>query len=388
MEGDDLTDTGTHIHVGAARLAVLTLFLVNGVAGASWFVRIPDVQESLRLSNALLGVTLLGLPAGAVIAMPLAGLATARVGSRRIALIGAFIVCIGVGLLGFADSAAIVAATLALFGIGNGAMDVAMNAQGVEAENYAEHSLMSQFHGGFSVGGIAGAASGGFFASHGVAVQPHLLGVGIVCALATLAISRFLLPKAAEHEHADAPALTLRAPWPIVLLGIVGFCAMLTEGAMSDWTAVYLRDIGAGAGLAATGYALFSITMAAGRLSGDRVIDAIGGQRLIRTGGAVAAIGIVLAMLLHDIPAALIGFGLVGIGVATIAPIVYSTAGRSRIVPPGTAIATATTIGYLGFLAGPPLIGLTSGLTGLRWALMVVVVMLGVMVTLAGAMEH
>lgn len=388
MEGDDLTVSGNHINIGAARLAVLTLFVINGIAGASWFVRIPDVQESIGLSNALLGVTLLGLPAGAVIAMPIAGLAISRVGSRRIALIGAFTTCLGVALLGFADRTVIVAATLVLFGIGNGAMDVAMNAQGVEVESYADHSLMSQFHGGFSVGGIVGAASGGFLASHGVAVQPHLLGVGIICGLATLAIARLLLPKAAEHEHADTPSLTLRAPRPIVLLGVVAFCAMLTEGAMSDWTAVYLRDIGAGAGVAAAGYTLFSITMAAGRLTGDRAIDAIGGQRLIRIGGGVAAAGIMLAMLLHNIPAALIGFGLVGIGVATIAPIVYSTAGRSRLIPPGTAIAAATTIGYLGFMAGPPLIGLTAGLTGLRWALTVVVVMLSVMVTLARAMEH
>ncbi len=388
MEGNDLTGTATHIHIGAARLAVLTLFFINGLAGASWFVRIPDVQDSIGLSNALLGVTLLGLPAGAVVAMPIAGLMTNRVGSRRIALIGAVIACVGVALIGVANNAALLAAMLVVFGIGNGAMDIGMNAQGVEVESYAEHSLMSQFHGAFSVGGIAGAASGGFLASHGVDVQPHLAGIGLICFIATLVIARLLLPRPAEHEHADAPALTLRAPWPIVLLGIIAFCAMLTEGAMSDWTAVYLRDIGAGAGLAASGYALFSITMAIGRLSGDRAIDALGGRRLIRIGGVVAAGGILLAMVLHTVPAALIGFGLVGIGVATIAPIVYSTAGRSRLIPPGTAIAAATTIGYLGFMAGPPVIGLTAGLTGLRWALTVVVAMLGAMVMLARSMEH
>ena len=388
MEGNDLTGTATHIHIGAARLAVLTLFFINGLAGASWFVRIPDVQDSIGLSNALLGVTLLGLPAGAVVAMPIAGLMTNRVGSRRIALIGAVIACVGVALVGVANNAALLAAMLVVFGIGNGAMDIGMNAQGVEVENYAEHSLMSQFHGAFSVGGIAGAASGGFLASHGVDVQPHLAGIGLICFIATLVIARLLLPRPAEHEHADAPALTLRAPWPIVLLGIIAFCAMLTEGAMSDWTAVYLRDIGAGAGLAASGYALFSITMAIGRLTGDRAIDALGGRRLIRIGGVVAAGGILLAMVLHTVPAALIGFGLVGIGVATIAPIVYSTAGRSRLIPPGTAIAAATTIGYLGFMAGPPVIGLTAGLTGLRWALTVVVAMLGAMVMLARSMEH
>lgn len=388
MEGNDLTGTATHIHIGAARLAVLTLFFINGLAGASWFVRIPDVQDSIGLSNALLGVTLLGLPAGAVVAMPIAGLMTNRVGSRRIALIGAVIACVGVALIGVANNAALLAAMLVVFGIGNGAMDIGMNAQGVEVESYAEHSLMSQFHGAFSVGGIAGAASGGFLASHGVDVQPHLAGIGLICFIATLVIARLLLPRPAEHEHADAPALTLRAPWPIVLLGIIAFCAMLTEGAMSDWTAVYLRDIGAGAGLAASGYALFSITMAIGRLSGDRAIDALGGRRLIRIGGVVAAGGILLAMVLHTVPAALIGFGLVGIGVATIAPIVYSTAGSSRLIPPGTAIAAATTIGYLGFMAGPPVIGLTAGLTGLRWALTVVVAMLGAMVMLARSMEH
>lgn len=358
------------------------------MAGANWFVRIPAVQDALGLSNATLGLVLLGMPAGAIMTMPVAGALVARFGSRQVAVVGALVDCVAVALLGFTSSAAVLAATLFLFGVGNGAMDVGMNAQGVVVERGYGRPIMSSFHAWFSIGGIAGALFGGLMAGRGVGVGPHLLGVGLAGAVATLATARLLLPATAERASDDEHHLSLRAPRPVVVLGLIAFCAMLAEGAMADWTAVYLRDIGAGAGLAATGYAVFSVTMTLGRLAGDRVTAALGGARLVQAGGLVAAAGLLLTVIVHRTLAALAGFALVGAGVATIAPIVYSTAGRSRGVAPGTAIAAATTIGYLGFMAGPPLIGLVAGLVTLRWALLVVVVLLLAMVAMAGIVNR
>lgn len=366
----------------------MIFFFVNGFAGANWFVRIPAVQGALGLSNAALGLVLLGLPAGAIVTMPLAAALVARFGSRRVAVAGGVVDCLGVALLGLAGSALGLAATLVLFGIGNGAMDIGMNAQGVAVERGYGRPIMSSFHGWFSIGGIGGALFGGLMAQRGVGVGPHLLGIGLAGGAATLIMARWLLPAAADRAGADAERLTIRVPRPVVVLGLVAFCAMLAEGAMADWTAVYLRDIGAGAGLAAAGYAVFSVTMTLGRLAGDRATAALGGAWLVRAGGLLASVGLLLTVGVHRTPAALAGFALVGAGVATVAPIVYSTAGRSRGVAPGTAIAAATTIGYLGFMAGPPLIGLVAGLVALRWALLVVVVLLGAMVALAGVVDR
>lgn len=351
-------------------------------------MRIPAVQGALGLSNATLGLVLLGMPAGAIVTMPVAGALVARFGSRRVAVAGALIDCLGVSLLGFAGSALALAVTLFLFGVGNGAMDIGMNAQGVVVERGYGRPIMSSFHAWFSIGGIAGALFGGLMAGQGIGVGPHLLGVGLVGVVATLATARLLLPATAERANDDEHHLSLRAPRPVVVLGLIAFCAMLAEGAMADWSAVYLRDIGAGAGLAATGYAIFSVTMTLGRLAGDRATEALGGARLVQVGGLIAAAGLLLTVIVHRTPAALAGFALVGAGVATIAPIVYSTAGRSRGVAPGTAIAAATTIGYLGFIAGPPLIGLVAGLITLRWALLVVVALLVAMVAMARVVDR
>lgn len=346
------------------------------------------MQDALGMSNATLGLVLLGLPAGAIVTMPVAGALVARFGSREVAVAGALLDCAGVALIGFAGSAPALAAMLFVFGAGNGAMDIGMNAQGVAVERGYRRPIMSSFHAWFSIGGIVGALFGGLMASQGVGVRPHLLGIGLAGAGATLVAARGLLPSSIDRASPEEHRLVLRVPRPVVILGLVAFAGMLTEGAMADWTAVYLRDLGAGAGMAATGYAVFSVTMTLGRLAGDRVTEALGGSALVRAGGLVAAAGLLLATAIHRTPAALAGFALVGVGVAAVAPIVYSTAGRARGVAPGTAIAAATTIGYLGFMAGPPLIGLAAGLVTLRWSLLVVVALLGVMIALAGVIDH
>jgi MFS family permease len=368
-----------------ARIAVLTAFAINGVAGANWFVRIPAVQDDLGLSTAGLGVVLLSLPLGALLAMILSGRLISRAGSRRVVQIGTLGLCLSVALLGLAPNAFALTAVLLLFGLANGAQDVAMNAQGVAVERRYGRSLMSSFHAGWSIGSMAGAAIGGVIAAIGVAPGPHLLVVGLVLAVAGLGTMRWLLPAHIDVgvRQARTPLLP-RVPRAVLLLGLVGFCGLLAEGAMADWSAVYLQDtVGTGAGLAAAGYAVFQVAMTAGRLGGDHLTDRLGAERIVRGGGLLAAGGLGLALLLVQPAGVLVGFVLAGLGLSLIAPIVYSTAGRAGGREPGPAIAATTTIGFTGFLVGPPLIGIVAGVLSLRGALGLVAGLLLVMALLA-----
>lgn len=373
----------------AARLAVATAFAINGLAGGNWFVRIPAVQDDLGLSTAGLGVLLLSLPLGALLAMVLSGRLISQAGSRRVVQVGTLGLCLSVALLGLAPNAFALSLALLLFGLANGAQDVAMNAQGVAVERRYGRSLMSSFHAAWSIGSMSGAAIGGIVAALGVAPGPHLLVVGLVLAVVALVTMPWLLPSHIDVgvRRARTPLLP-RVPRAVLLLGLVGFCGLLAEGAMADWSAVYLQDtVGTGAGLAAAGYVVFQVAMTAGRLSGDRLTDRLGAERIVRGGGLLAAGGLSLALLLSQPAGVLTGFVLAGLGLSLIAPIVYSTAGRAGGREPGPAIAAATTIGFSGFLVGPPLIGIAAGLLTLRGALALVVVLLLIMAALAGVVR-
>jgi MFS family permease len=250
-------------------------------------------------------------------------------------------------------------------------------------------SLMSSFHAAFSIGGIAGSLTGGLAAAAGIGVVSHLAVAGILLGAVALVVPRWLLPSSVDAAGDGAPEFSLRIPRAVIVLGLVGFCALLAEGAMADWTAVYLRDVvGTGAGVAAMGYAVFSVGMALGRLSGDRVMDRTDARAIVRWGGLVAATGLTLSLAV-DVPlVTATGFGLVGIGLAIIVPIAFGTAGKLPEVARGQGIAAVTTLSYLGFLSGPPSIGLIASATSLRVALALVVGLLVGMTLLAGAIRR
>jgi MFS family permease len=248
---------------------------------------------------------------------------------------------------------------------------------------------MSSFHAFFSVGAMVGAIIGGLVAEAGVSTRVHLISVGLILAVVTVFVMRYLLPAEADaRRSATREPVFVRIPRAVLGLGVVGFCALLAEGSMADWSAVYLRHtLDTSPGMAAAGYAVFSLAMTAGRLAGDRVTDELGPVRIIELGGLLAATGVGLALLLANPYVALLGFGLTGIGLAVIVPVVFSSAGRSSIIAPSRAISAVTTTGYLGFMAGPPLIGFISHFVTLRGALVVVVVLSLLMVALAGAVS-
>lgn len=363
---------------------MLAVFFLNGVLVASWFVRIPAVQERLSLGEGALGVALLGSAVGAMAAMPAAGWLISRFGSRPVVL-GAGL-CLGASLLLPALAPGLLALTLALVALGasNGALDVSMNAHGVAVEKGYGRQILSSFHAAFSLGGLAGSALGGLAAAWGAGVFSHFLAVSALSALAFFPAFAAMLPAGAD-AGGGGPAFR----WPtraLLGLGVVSFCVLLGEGAMADWSAVYLEDtLGTGAGLAAAGYAAFSLAMTAGRLAGDRLNRRFGPVALVRSGGALAAAGLGISLAVAHPPAALAGFACAGLGFSIVFPVALSAAGHSGDMPPGSAIAAVSTAGYLGFLVGPPAIGFLAELLGLGGALYLVVALSATIALLSGA---
>lgn len=354
-----------------ARIAVAAIFFLNGVSVASWVVRIPDVQQALTLSAGTLGLALLGAAAGALVAMPFAGRLVSRHGSRAVTVGAALAYAATLALPAVAPSLILLIAALFINGAANGSLNVAMNAQASTVERVHGRPIMSSFHALFSGGGLAGAAGGGMIAAGGASSQLHLAAVGGVMIALVVVAARAMLPASAEWHPPEAEAEAgdegARPGRRVILLGVLAFSVLFAEGAMGDWSAVYLRDVaGAGPGLAASGYAAFSIAMALGRVVGDHLTARLGATRMVGFGALLATAGIALALFDPSTRAIAIGFGAVGAGLATAFPSVLTAASRVPGMKAGAGIAAVATLGYTGLLAGPPLIGFVAQMTNLR----------------------
>lgn len=367
------------------RLAVLTVFFANGVVIGTWVVRIPAIQQRLDLSEGLLGLALLGAAVGALVAMPLVGALVSRFGSRRV--VGATAMLLSLSLISpaLAPSLLFLLPALAMIGAANGGLDVSMNAQAVAVEEGYGRPIMSSFHAAWSFGGLAGAAAGGLLASQGVGPLPHFAAVGVLSAIAFAAAYKKLLPARADASDDGAPAFA-RPTRALMGLGIISFCVLLGEGAMGDWSAVYLNNtLKTGPGFAAAGYAAFSLAMAFGRLFGDRFTERLGPARLVRSCGALAAVGLAIGLAASQPLVALVGFACAGAGFSIVFPVALSAAGRTKGMAAGPALAAVSTTAYTGFLVGPPFIGFVAEWTSLGVALYLVVALSAVIIPLAGA---
>jgi MFS family permease len=283
--------------------------------------------------------------------------------------------CFSLVLPGLAVNAPSLAAALFAFGASAAAMDVSMNAQGVEVEKRLGKPTMSRFHGMFSLGGMVGAGIGGIFAARYIPPVIHFGVSALVYVLAIIVVAPLLLP---THDgvQANRDRVSLRRiPRALLALSAIGFCILLSEGAMADWTAVYLRQVlNAGSGIAAAGYSVFSAAMATFRFLGDLITSRLGPARTVRTGGLVAACGMMWALSAPSAAWAMPGFAAAGAGFSVIIPLVFGGGGRVQSVSPGAGIATVTGIGYIGFIVGPPAIGFASQVFTLRYALGLVVI--------------
>ncbi len=371
-----LARTSASRPVNAAWWGTVVLFLVHGLVVSTWLSRIPAVQSTLRLPNGMLGLTLLSSAVGAVSSIPFTGLLVSRYGSKRVATLASILFSLSLIILGAAFNTLTLSLALLIFGALAAAMDVSMNAQGVEVEKALGAPTMSRFHGMFSLGGMIGAGLGGLAAAHGIHVFAHFTVSAIANSLAIAVVVARTLLATPPHALATEHRLPLgRIPKVLLALSAIGFCILLAEGAMGDWTAVYLKQVlHAGAGTAAAGYAVFSASMAIFRFLGDIITARLGPLRTVCVGSLVAAGGLIWALSVHSPNWSLPGFAATGAGFSVIIPLVFGSGGRVEGISPGAGIATVTGIGYVGFIVGPPAIGFAAQLFTLRYGLGIVVV--------------
>jgi MFS family permease len=368
-------DTPAYLAVGAprgARISVSLIFFANGFVVASWLPHIPAVKERLALGDFLLGTAFFSMAVGSVLVLPFAGWSAGRFGSNATTRAAALTLCVLLPAALWAPNLATLVLALLAFGAANGMLDVSMNAQAVLVEDRYRRPILSSLHGLYSTGGLAGASLAALAASIGISASAQALGLAIVLGPLLVAISRFLLRQ--EARRADPSPVLARPSRALMGLGALAFLALMAEGAVGDWAAVFLREYGStGMDGAAIGFAGFSLAMAAGRFGGDWVRGRWGAPILLRAGGLIAVVGMAIALTAPGLVLSVLGFTLFGLGLANMIPILFGAAGRARGMAPGLGIAAVATTGYAGLLAGPPLIGITAEFAGLRFALMTII---------------
>ncbi len=373
--------TPTLIHLLSYRLT----FLLSGMALGAWAPLVPFARERAGLEEAQLGLLLLCFGLGSMLAMPLAGALTTRKGCRFVSIGGGLLICMMLPLLATLSSFGGLAVALAVFGAGLGSIDVAMNVQGLMVERDHGRPLMSGFHGLFSLGGIASASLMGLLLWGGASPLLAVSVVVVIVAATLLWHGRRLVP-----HGADDPAAPFAKPSAKVLvIGVLCFIALLVEGAILDWSAVFLnRAHQIDLSIAGGAYAVFSLAMAAGRFSGDYLRKRFGAVNLLIGGGLLVMLGFAMAVLLQPWPLFLLGFALIGLGLSNTFPVYCSVVGEQKAMPAGLAIAVITGIGYCGILLGPALIGFAAHAIGLRNALLCVGALLLAQVLSARAMAR
>jgi len=367
---------GTSVTAAAARgqqRATRIVFFITGFGMAAWAPLVPFAKARVGINEGVLGLLLLCLGVGSMVTMPLAGALAARVGCRAVVVGATLLVCLTLPLLASVSSLPLLVVALLAFGAGLGAQDVAMNIQAIIVERASLRPMMSGFHGLFSLGGIVGAA--------GVTA---LLGAGASPLGATLVVIGGIvvaLGVAAPHVRVqggrrEGPSFA----WPrgiVVFIGVLCFIGFLSEGAVLDWSAVFLTSVrGMAPSYAGLGYAAFALTMTVGRLVGDRIVRRVGGSNVIMYGGVCVAAGFALTTLPLGWPVALVGYALAGVGSCNIVPVLFAAAGRQTVMAEAVAVPAIMTLGYAGILAGPAAIGLVAQAAGLSAAFLILAVLL------------
>lgn len=355
------------------RIAASSFFFMQGIVFSTWTTHIADIRTELGLSEVDLGKILFGLPLGQFLTMPVSGYLTARFSSKRCIFAGALLYPLCLLLINAAGSMWKLFACLLCFGVCANLTNIAINTQAVSVEKLYGRSIMGAFHGTWSFACFCGGLISMALLHLGIPMSAHF-GITICMAIVNLAVfGRLLYPFDAERTPKagdEGKTRTMFTPTPFILmLGATAFGSMSCEGTMFDWSVVYFRDVVRVADENSTmGYIAFMSMMATGRFAADFFINKFGSIRVLQFSGAIITTGMMLAVLFPNVYAATTGFFMVGIGVSSVVPICYSAAGKSQRMPAGIAIATVSSIGFLGFLLGPPLIGFIAGALNLRFS--------------------
>lgn len=366
-----------------SRLAVKIIFFLNGFVHANYFSRLPRIQEQFSIDNGVVGLVLLSSSIGALFAMPFTGWLIIRNGSRRITIFGIFFYCSLIPFIPWMPNLWSLIILFFILGISSGMSDVAMNSQAVMVEKQMKKPIMTSFHALFSIGMALGAFAGAFFTKVGAGMFIHFTSVSVI-SLITLFIARYyLVHDKPQVKTTEEPAFRLPNA-AMVSIGVIAFCSMLGEGAMADWSTNYMENIAkADQALAPLGLSAFALAMTIGRVFGDGARVKFGDRSLMVVCGVVATIGLAIAIIFSQPFIVIAGLFIVGIGLSAIVPIAYSIAGHTKDLSPGVALAMVTTVGYSGFLFGPPIIGFIAQWQNLRVALGLVAILFVVMTFLS-----
>lgn len=348
------TATTTRI-VDAGRWAISTVFLLNGVGIGLWAAHVPTVQARMGITTGMLSMVLLTIAAGALLAMPLMGGLTGRWGTRRMVLISGCAFALMLGVIMAVPTLPLLFGAAFLFGVSNGALDVAMNANASEVETARGLPTMSSFHGFFSLGGLFGAAIGGVLIGQGLGHGQGALAI----ALASAVILALAAPRVmAFAPHADGASHFALPRGAAIGLGLLALLCFAIEGALVDWSALLMRErTGASEASAALGFSAFSVAMAGCRFAGDRMIVRFGAVRVMATGGLAMFAGLALAVTSTHFALSACGFALIGLGAANVVPLLIGAGGRIPGMSPGAGVAAVATLGYGGLLLAPPVLG-------------------------------
>ena len=350
------------------RWAVSLFYFGMGLCFATWASRIPDIKASLHLSESDLGSILFALPFGQLMIMPFSGKLVTKYGSHKILLIALALHAIALTNLGLAEKPWQLSLGLFLFGIFGNLSNIAVNTQGVYTEGLFKRTIMSSFHGAWSTAGFSGALIGIAMLALKLSPFQHFVIAALIVFVLMAANYKYLI-RAKEKKSSEKKKFFAKPDGVLLWLGIIGFCCMASEGVMFDWSGVYFKEIVKAPGpLVILGYTSFMIMMASGRFLGDRLIYKYGRKRVLQISGLLISTGLFTSVFLPYLIPSTLAFMLVGLGVSTIVPTVYSIAGKNATVAPGEALTIVSSVSFLGFLMGPPVIGFIAEAAGLQFS--------------------
>lgn len=361
--------TAKQSYLNRIRWAVSLLYFGMGLCFATWASRIPVIKTALHLSEGELGSILFALPVGQLLAMMFSGKIISRFGSHKILPIALCFYVVGLLGLGLAIQGWHLAMGLFAFGLAGNFCNISVNTQGVLTEGLFKKTLMGSFHGSWSLAGFVGALIGLLLLSFNVSTFAHFCIVGVIVVLVLFFNYSYMVKVKPTKQIVVEKKGFSRPDSTLIWLGVIGFCCMASEGVMFDWSGVYFKDIVKAPGaLVILGYTSFMVMMASGRFIGDKLIHKYGAKKVLQFSGCAISTGLFLAVLFPYIIPCTLSFMLVGIGVSSVVPTVYSTAGKNKKVPTSIALTTVSSVSFLGFLMGPPLIGHIAELTSLKYS--------------------
>jgi len=376
----DSTIPSVTIHRRTLRIAVSLLFFMAGLCFASWASRIATVQQTMGLSDAALGAVLFSLPVGLMCSLPFSGWIITKIGSKKLLLSALVVYGFALVSLGLAQNTFQLVICLVCYGFSSNAVNISVNTQAVATERLYGKPIMASFHGLWSLAGFTGAGIGTFMIGRRIDPFHHFIVILVILFIGVIVASRYLYDDTGDAKNETASSMSLfeklRLIIPLLTLGSIAFCSMICEGAMFDWSVIYFKKVvAAPIALQGAGFTAFMFTMAGGRFIADWFANRFGLKRTLQISGSLTTTGLLVAVLFPHFYTAMAGFLLVGVGVSSVVPMVFSAAGRSKTMSPGVALAAVSTIGFIGFLVGPPVIGFIAGLATLRASFVFIAVM-------------